>query len=335
MRYMVELQPRGFKIEVQPGETILEAAIRQQYALPHSCDNGVCEICSARLLAGHCRLRNSQRAIKTGNEGADNLLLCLAKPEVDCTLEIHNILAPGELPLRRLACQVSQIELLRADVYRVRLLAPAGKKLEYHGGQYLQLLIPGLDSAYFSIANAPGSRELELHVEVPPERENAAQVLQFLKQSSTVRVELPFGKACVTGKVDGPVLLIAAGTGFAQIKSIAESLLAQGFDKPMHIYWGTRTLNEMYMKDLPEQWQQQHANVFFVPIAADNADNAWQGHHDELCLAVKSRHAELSESYLFVSGSPTMVYTLQDCLASKGLTPHRVYSDVFEYAPRP
>src|SRR5690606_41278131 len=77
------IHPRGLRFQVAPGETILEAAIRQQYALPHSCDNGVCEVCSGKLLAGHCHLRNRQQLIEAGQEGADYLLLCLAEPQSD------------------------------------------------------------------------------------------------------------------------------------------------------------------------------------------------------------------------------------------------------------
>jgi CDP-4-dehydro-6-deoxyglucose reductase len=265
---------------------------------------------------------------------ADNLLICLAEPETDCTIEILNILAPGELPLRRFACQVNQIELLGADVFRVRLLAPAGKKLEFHAGQYLQLLIPGLEGAFFSIANSPGSRELELHIEAQPERGNATQVINFLKEQPTVKVELPFGKACVSQLPDGPVILVAAGTGFAQVKSIAEYLLAEGFTQPIHLYWGARNLGEMYLQSLPEQWQLQYENLFFIPIAADNADNEWQGHHQELCAAIRSRHKDLNDHSMFVSGSPTMVYTIYDCLSARGLDAKHFFSDVLEYAPR-
>lgn len=328
------IHPRGLRFQVAPGETILEAAIRQQYALPHSCDNGVCEVCSGKLLAGHCHLRNRQQLIEAGQEGADYLLLCLAEPQSDCTIEIHNILAPGELPLRRLACQVQHIEALSADVYRVRLLAPAGRKLEYYAGQYLALQIPGVEGAYFSIANAPGSRELELHVDAPPDRGNAREVLRYLRENPTVKVELPFGKACLSKPLSGPVILVAAGTGFAQIKSIAEQLFAQNYADPIHLYWGTRTLAEMYQKELPEQWQLEHKNLFFIPIAADKADSEWQGHHEELCSAIRSRYDNLGNTHLFVSGSPTMVYSIYDCLAEKGLREENFYSDVLEYAPR-
>lgn len=330
----VLIEPRGLKFQVAPGETILEAAIRQQYAFPHSCDNGVCEVCSGKLLAGQCSLRNRQRSLGAGQEGAENLLLCLAEPLSDCTIEIHNILAPGELPLRRLACQVQQIEALSADVYRVHLLAPAGRKLEFYAGQYLALDIPGIEDAYFSIANAPGSRVIELHLDAPEGRENARQILRYLQENSMVRVRLPFGKACLNKPLSGPVILVAAGTGFAQIKSIAEQLFAQQYPYPIHLYWGTRTLAEMYLKELPERWQLEHPNLFFIPIAADNASSDWQGHHKELCSAIESRHEDLSDCHVFVSGSPSMVYSIYDCLEHKGLQAERFYSDVLEYAPR-
>lgn len=332
--YRIQLLPRGLQFDARPGETLLEAAVRQEYALPHSCDNGVCEVCSTRLLAGACHLRNRGTEIRAGTADAERLLICLAEPHSDCTLEIHKILAPGELPVRRIACQVQQIEPLGPHIFRVRLLAPAGRKLEYHAGQYLALKIPDIEGTFFSIANAPGSRELELHIEVGRNGGNAGAVMKYLESNPTVRVELPFGKACVWKVPTGPVVLAAAGTGFAQIKSIAEYLLAQGYQDEIHLFWGTRTLSEMYLRDLPEQWQRQHANFHFIPIAADHGDADWQGHHEELCQAISKRHYDPANTHFFVSGSPGMVYTLYDCLSARGETPGHFHSDVLEYAPR-
>ena len=48
-QHSVTLQPSGHVFQVDAGETVLEAALRQGYVLPYGCKNGACE-------DGYCEL---------------------------------------------------------------------------------------------------------------------------------------------------------------------------------------------------------------------------------------------------------------------------------------
>ena len=48
----VTLQPSGHQFEVEAGEAILAAALRQHFVLPYGCRNGACGSCKGRLLEG-------------------------------------------------------------------------------------------------------------------------------------------------------------------------------------------------------------------------------------------------------------------------------------------
>ncbi len=53
----VTLQPSGHQFEVEAGEAILAAALRQHFVLPYGCRNGACGSCNFPDLSGHqCRL---------------------------------------------------------------------------------------------------------------------------------------------------------------------------------------------------------------------------------------------------------------------------------------
>ena len=47
----MRLEPSGRSFTVAPGETILEAAIRQGVGLPYGCRNGACGACKGNLLS--------------------------------------------------------------------------------------------------------------------------------------------------------------------------------------------------------------------------------------------------------------------------------------------
>jgi len=48
----VRLEPSGHTFTVNPGETILEAALRQGVGLPYGCRNGACGACKGTLKSG-------------------------------------------------------------------------------------------------------------------------------------------------------------------------------------------------------------------------------------------------------------------------------------------
>ena len=52
MSYTVEIEPLCSVIEVEEGQTILDAALRQGVYLPHACNHGLCGTCKVDLLEG-------------------------------------------------------------------------------------------------------------------------------------------------------------------------------------------------------------------------------------------------------------------------------------------
>jgi CDP-4-dehydro-6-deoxyglucose reductase len=319
----VTLNPSGAVLDVQPRERILDAARRLGYDCPQSCRNGNCHICSALLVEG--------RVLQSGVElNHGELFTCLAEPLEDCLLHWDGVLAPGELPVRELACQVVACDEVGGDVYRLRLQAPAGKMPRYHAGQYLLLQREGDDYAAFSLASAPhGGRELELHV-LARDEATVALIAQ-LRRTGLVRVKMPFGDTHLAELPAGPLVLIAAGTGMAQMHSLIEHCRASGFAYPVHLYWGARRPEDFYELEHWAQWLQV-PNLFLHQVVSDQC--GWQGRCGLLHEAVREDFADLKTLHLYASGSPAMVYATLDALVEAGMDAHQMRADVFAYAPR-
>lgn len=320
----VTLQPSGLTLDTQPGERILDAARRLGFDAPHSCRNGNCHVCDATLLSGCVGLADGTQA----TDG--DIYTCVAEPLTDCELQWEGILAPGELPVRELACQVSECVDIGGDVWRVRLRLPAGKPLRYHSGQYLLLEREDADPAAFSIASAPQEgRTLELHILT---RDPVTQaVIDYLQKHRIARIQAPFGDACLPELPQQPLVLIAAGTGLSQMQSMIESCLAQGFSQPIHLYWGVRHSEDFYRAPHWARWQTQ-PNLYLHQIVSDEAE--WQGREGLLHQAVCEDIADLSDYRFFVSGSPPMVYATFDALVAAGMPAEQMHADAFAYAPR-
>lgn len=345
MGHSIEIANIGHKITALQGETLLAALQRLGYRMRVSCRNGACEICEVQLLQGAVLQRYPQRHLSinhiTQPEG-DNVLACTCLPQSDIRVNIEGILVPGELPVKKLLCDITAIEKLNSDVYRVRLHLPATASMsaEYYAGQYLDLLLPDGRQASFSIGSAPDQgRDLELHIRHIPESEISTAIIDHLHQSQSVEVELPKGDCFMRAHnigADTRLVMTAASTGFAQVKSVVEHLLANQFSNPIHIYWGARIEEDMYLEALPKQWASEHANVHFEPVVSEPENSpGWQGRTGLLPAAVLEDFSDFDDVEIFASGSPAMVYALLDACEAKGFTQDKMHSDVFAYAPRP
>ncbi len=205
-------------------------------------------------------------------------------------LHWDGVLAPGELPLRKLTCQLSFCEEVGGDVYRVGLRAPAGKPPRYHAGQYLLLERDGGDSAAFSLASAPhAGRDLELHILA--KEDSAVALIAQLQRERLARIQLPFGDAHLAELPDGPLVLIAAGTGMSQMHSLIEHCRAAGFAHPVHLYWGVRRPEDFYRLPHWTEWEGL-PNLFLHRVVSDLC--GWEGRCGLLHEAVREDFADLS-----------------------------------------
>jgi CDP-4-dehydro-6-deoxyglucose reductase len=320
----VALQPSGAVLDVSPGESILAAAQRTGHHCPQSCRNGNCHVCAALLVSGSVR---QDGQLRTHGE----IYTCIAEPLQDCELLWDGVLVPGELPVRQLACQVTECLEVGGDVWRVRLRAPAGKPPRYHAGQYLMLERDNGDKSAFSLASGPGSgRDLELHLLV--REAGTRQLIEQLQRDGMVRVELPYGDTHLAELPAGPLILIAAGTGMAQMQALIEHCRASGFNYPVHLYWGARRPEDFYHLEHWETWKRV-PNLFVHQVVSDRCH--WEGRCGLLHEAVRADMADLSNLHVYASGSPAMVYATLDALVEAGMDAHQMRADVFSYAPRP
>jgi CDP-4-dehydro-6-deoxyglucose reductase len=358
----IRILPCGQYFPAHPGESTLDAGRRAGLAFPQACRNGNCLRCEGRLLMGSVQhLRSGHIAVAASgdtrapglanNPSADApacpVLPCIVTALENCTLAVDGVLGPGEMPVITVCAQRVAITALNHNVARVQLRLPAGKKIARLAGQYLEI-VDG-DNAYaFSMACAPASgRDIELHVRYGEDNPSSLQVMALLRRESLINLRLPMGDCTLIGEPRLPLLLIAGSTGFAQVKAFVEHAIAQRWQVPMAVYWGARTPDDIYLPQLTEQWQREHANIRCVTVISGDGiagkesagamtvtgtNDYRHGLAHDIALA---DCADLSSLLVYVCGSPPMVYAAQDAFVARGLPIERLFSDVFAWAPRP
>lgn len=335
MTFTVLIQPKDISLVVEEHQTILEAARSKGLRFPYGCDAGTCYVCSGRLESGSIRRRVDNAIIHSEDADANDMLFCLAQPISDCTITIEGVLAPGEYPMTNAACQVTETKPLDNDMLEVTLRLPAGKRVNFHPGQYLQIILEDDTRCSFSIGSIPNSERLiRLYVLFSDKDNTSKRLRASFTVGNVVKVSLPHGN-CYLKKPENstPLHLLAGSTGISQIKSIAEQCIAADSNRPIFIYWGTRSASELFLNDYFCQMANDHDNIQYTPVVSD-ADELWQGRTGFVHKAMLDDANDLTEAEIILCGSPGMVYAVFDDFLAQGIQEEQVQSDVFDYAPR-
>ncbi|WP_394181676.1 NAD(P)H-flavin reductase [Marinomonas posidonica] len=237
--------------------------------------------------------------------------------------------------MNEVTAKVKAVELVNKDVYQVTLEMDS---FSFISGQYVMIQLPTGEQVPYSIGSAPGELPLlTLYILVSDPDSLAHKVVEHLRQSSEVSLKAPGGDCHLESEAlslnSEHILLIAGGTGFAQVKSLFSDLVARRFQGKISFYWGVRTPQDTFAEAWLES-AKQHDNVSVSLVVNDGSDE-WNGRTGWLYEAILADHPDLSDSAAFISGSVGMVYGTLDQLEAKGLKENNCFSDVFAYAPRP
>lgn len=326
--YTITVNGKG-SFPCREDQKIIEAGQLAGFSFPMACRNGNCLRCEGTLTAGHVLQKN--HTIHAGEAGSSEVLYCVAQPLSDCEISVSDVTAPGELPVHTLNCQIGKIESLNHDVSRVWLMLPAGKRIQWHAGQYLMLNLHG-ECYPFSIANVCTGRHLELHIRHGDDNSAAQDIMASLNQDSTVSVSLPAGIRFIDSAPTQPVWFICGSTGFAPVKAMIERLVELDFQEPVRLFWGARVAEDLYLTDPLRDWTNQLKDFEGTTALSD-----MQHPDHQQGLVHEAAIAALNEPHLpqfFLGGSPPMAWAVFDALVAEGVPAQNIHCDVFDYAPR-
>ncbi|TCJ11948.1 CDP-6-deoxy-delta-3,4-glucoseen reductase [Parasulfuritortus cantonensis] len=333
MSHQVTIQPSGHQFTVQDDETVLAAALRENFALPYGCRNGACGACKGKVLAGEVDYGSHQPATLTADDKAKGMaLFCTARPKTDLVIEVKEIGAAKDIPIKTLPCRIEKMEKLADDVMALWLKLPSSERLQFLPGQYIDFLLKDGKQRSFSLANAPEEDQLlELHIRHVPGGFFTDQVFGTMKAKDIMRIKGPLGSFFLR-ESDKPALFLAGGTGFAPIKSILAHAFQHGIGRQMVLYWGAKSLADLYQPQLPAGWQQAHDNFRFIPVLSEPkaADN-WPGRTGHVHQAVLADIADLSGWQVYACGAPAMIEAAKRDFMARGLPEDEFYSDAFSF----
>jgi ferredoxin len=84
--FAMTVMPGGDVVDVEPGASLLEAALRAGLSLPSSCRNGTCRACLCRMEAGEVAYRIDWPGLTAEEKLEGWVLPCVAVARSDVTI---------------------------------------------------------------------------------------------------------------------------------------------------------------------------------------------------------------------------------------------------------
>ncbi|WP_028471145.1 NADH:ubiquinone reductase (Na(+)-transporting) subunit F [Neptunomonas japonica] len=312
MTYEVTVEPTGDVIEVEEGQTILDAALRQGVWLPFACGHGTCATCKVVVLEGDSDLGNaSPFALMDVEREEGKILACCAMPESDMVIEADIDVDPDFQgnPVYDMIGTVTDIRDLSPTIKGIHF--KLDRAMEFQAGQYINLRIPGVEgSRAFSIANKPSENNvLELHVRHVQGGAGTTWLHEVLELGDTLDISGPYGQFFVRKSDQQGAIFIAGGSGLSSPQSMILDMLEAGDTRQIYLFQGARNVGELYNRGIFEVLDQQHENFHYIPaLNAPLAEDNWQGFNGYVHEAAKSFFDNrFSGHKAYLCGPPPMI----------------------------
>jgi ferredoxin-NADP reductase/ferredoxin len=321
------------RIEVESGEFVLDAALRQGVPLVHQCRSGSCSTCIAQLIAGDIVMAPERATSLLAAEAAEGKrLLCSSYAGADSDVRLHY---PAALiygaEQRTLAALVDAVEWPSPMVAKLTLELPQDNEFTFHSGQYVRLKIPGAaEWRSYSMASTP--RELP-RMDFLVRILSGGLVSEYLRsrcqRGDEIMIHGPMG-AFILHPGRAPQIFVAGGTGLAPILAILDEIRHRPGPRPqMLLSFGCASEQQFFYRDELElrQWWMPELRVI---LSADHVDRADSGLLQATPVAVLD-HERITDplTAAYLCGPPPMIETARRRLLEMGVAPGQIYAEQF------
>lgn len=335
MSYELTIEPIGQTIEVEEGQTVLDAALRAGIYLPHACCHGLCATCKVQVLDGDVdHGEASTFALMDFEREEGKTLACCCRLESDAVIEAEIEEDPDAMnyPVEDYEGEVVRIEALTPTIRGIWL--KLDHPMQFQAGQYVNLEVAAVDgkTRAFSIASAPQSPDMiELNIRIVPGGEVTTWLHEQLKVGDRLTLTGPYGRFFVKKSANVPLVFMAGGSGLSSPKSMIEDLLAEGCTLPMTLVYGQRNRSELYYDAEFRALAEKYPNFTYVPaLSHEPAESDWQGFRGFVHEAAKAHFDnDFRGRKAYLCGPPAMIEACITTLMQGRLFERDIYMEKF------
>lgn len=321
----------------EEGQTVLDALLAHGIGFAYSCQAGNCGTCRCELVSGDImELEYSEHALSAAERSRGIVLACRSQVWGDVVVRRLDAEDFVVHPSRVLRCKVVDLTALTHDILRLRMDIVAGGPFTFSAGQFASLefpVAPGVVRDY-SMANRPADKQLEFHIRVMPAPDSVSRrVAVGLKLGDMVKLSGPLGTSYLRAQHAGSMLCIAGGSGLAPIKSIIETALEDGFDQPVHLYFGVRAERDVYFEaelaELQRRFRRFKVHIVLSESNKESAATLLPRKYELVTEAVAADFAVMKGFKTYFAGPPPMVDAATALVRERGVESRDIHADAF------
>jgi NAD(P)H-flavin reductase/ferredoxin len=293
------------------GDLLLDGAMINGIDLPHDCRSGICGTCRVRLVDG--------KVFGGTEHGSDMIYACQARVVSDIEVVTEPVPDPVAVSAR-----VANLTRLAPDVIGVDVEVP--KALDYLAGQYCKVRFRGFPARCYSptypLTGDTDARLLHFHIRKIANGIVASAIGEDIRVGHRARLTGPFGSAFFRPNHTGRTVLVASGTGFAPIWSIAVAAIKERPHRALMLIVAARTLRSFYMHGALCRLAQ-FPNVTIIPVVSEpqTISRVFRSGRPTDYLP-----ALLPDDVVYASGAPEMIRSVARIARDAGT---RCYADPF------
>ncbi len=171
--------------------------------------------------------------------------------------------------------------------------------------------------------NAEGT--FELLVRVVPDGP-LSRYLGELRVGDTINFRGPTGRSMIPKEADTELILLATGVGISPFMSLASTLLAEGFDRPIRLYWGLRLEEDICLVEELEELVRAPGR-FSYEISLSRPPPGWTGLRGRLTETVPPLIDSLGNKHFYLVGNGAMNREMFAALSDLGVPKQLVYEE--------
>ena len=336
MSYQVTIEPLGATIEVEEGQTMLDAALRAGIYLPHACCHGLCGTCKVQVVDGeYDHGAASPFALMDVEREEGRCLACCAIPMSDVTVEADIDEDPDarRIPLKDFTGKVVDLVDLTPTIKGV-VIEVGDEGMDFQAGQYVNLQLPGFEHPRaFSLSNPPRSRNrLELNVRHVANGKGTTYIHKELKTGDEVTLSGPLGRFYVRKSAAVPVIFMAGGSGLSSPRSMILDMLEDDADaRQITLVYGARNRAELYYHDDFLALATKYPNFRYVPALNEPTPECnWEGFKGFVHEVAKAHFGNDFRGHkAYLCGPPAMIDACISTLMQGRLFERDIYTERF------
>ncbi len=321
------------RIDVAPDQTVLQAALDAGLELFHQCKTGSCGSCVGTVENGVVRMRSDTSVALLPREIEQRkVLTCLAKPENDAHIRMdYGFNELQRYRPQRFRAWVEDIHRLNDSVVELSLeVDEAERDAQFLPGMYYLLRVPNTDiwrpySMCSTVEQLPSMRFL---IRLLDDGAMSTYLNNECEIDAELEIDGPHGAFKMQQPPQGPVVLIAGGTGLAPVLSILDTLSEMRWRAhPIYLHFGVNRLAELfYLDELAARLEWLPNLNLRITLVEPHID--WRGALGYATEGIPDV-ALGPDTEVFLCGPPPMVDAAVSSLETRGIASDQIHFESF------